>query len=150
MTEFIQAIRQDWIVTLPFIVLFVSTTAMDIIAGLVVAFNEKKLCSKISRAGMMRKAIKLGTVMLAAVFDGVLPPIRMSLMGVELTLTFAAIGCVWWLIHELLSIIEHCSKLGLPLPGRLRDALLIVKESLDADDAAKALPGSESTEKDRL
>lgn len=140
MQDFVVAIRHDWATTLPYLVLYLATTGLDIICGFCVAYKGKRLSSSISRTGMMRKMIMVGTVLLAAMFDGMLPTIQLSVMGMGLELTFGALGCVWWLIHEMLSIVEHAAILGLPLPQRLKDALAVVRDSLDKPDDHDAVP----------
>lgn len=132
MTEFMHAVRQDWIVTLPYLIIYVAATGLDIAFGFVVAFQKRVLSSTISRQGMMRKVLMVGTVLLAALVDGILPSLDITVMGLSLRLTFGALGCTWWMIHEVLSLTEHAAILGLPLPKRLKDALAVVRNTLDS------------------
>lgn len=145
MEDFSKAIGTDWNITTPFLVLYLATTTVDVLFGLAVAFTTKVLCSTISRAGIMRKLMMVGTVLLAATFDGVLPEIEATIMGLNLRLTFAALTCVWWMVHELLSITEHGAILGMPMPRRLKDALAVVHNAIDKTEEGAAQPPAPAT-----
>lgn len=153
METFRAGLALDWQITLPFLILYLATTCLDVLFGLIVAFSHKRLCSTISRGGMMRKAMMLGTIMLASLFDGILPAVSFSAFDVDFLMTFGALGCVWWLVHEILSITEHCAILGLPMPKRLKDALAVIQDSFDghehhgADTEAAADPMQTGEEK---
>lgn len=143
MEDFTQAIKADWQITLPFIAIYVATTFVDIFFGMAVAFTGKRLCSTIGRKGIMRKLLMGSTVLLAVLFDGILPAIDITIFGLNLHLTFGALACVWWLIHELLSITEHAAILGMPMPKRLRESLAIVREAFDrVDDEGAEQPAA--------
>lgn len=134
MDDFKQALSADWQVTLPFLLLYIAATFSDFLFGLAVAFVHKKAASSISRAGIMRKMLMAFTVLLACLFDGLLPAVNFSVFGWEVTITFGGLAAVWWMVNELLSITEHAVVLGIPMPKRLRESLAIVRHYMDQDD----------------
>jgi toxin secretion/phage lysis holin len=137
MDTFKEALRTDWQITLPFMVLYLAATFSDFLFGLAVAFAHKKAASSISRAGIMRKMLMAFTVLLACLFDGLLLAVNFSVLGFEVTITFGGLAAVWWLVNELLSITEHAAVLGIPIPKRVRESLAIVRHYIDSRDDDK-------------
>lgn len=138
--SFIQELRADWAMTAPFLIICIATIFIDVAFGLCRAWSSKTLCSSVSRTGMMRKILKLATALLAAMFDGILPTLEANVMGMAFTLTFASLACIWWVIHELLSIIENAALLGLPVPRRLKEALSVIERQLEGKDKGTPPP----------
>lgn len=87
--------------------------AADIVTGLVAAFHEKKLSSAIGFKGVGKKTLILLLVGLAHVMDE-------SIGGSALR--GAVLG--FYISNEGLSVLENAARLGLPVPRKLKNALI--------------------------
>ena len=97
----------------PLVQLLVFLMVVDIVTGLLVAFQTKAISSDISFKGMSKKAIKLILVMVANVAE--------TYVGGALPLGEGVAG--FYCATEFLSIIENAATAGVPVPKILKDAL---------------------------
>ena len=115
--------------------LLVLLMGLDYLSGVGVALLGKSpkseggaLSSRAGFAGLARKAMILGIVLLAAVLDRV--------MG-----SAACTGAVtlFYIVNESLSILENAVLLGVPIPEKLRQTLDIAKKGkgTEADGSRK-------------
>lgn len=93
--------------------LLIGLIVCDILSGLVVAFQQKRISSDVSRRGMARKAMMLIVVGTADLVG--------RLIGTDLPLAAAVAG--FYCIHEAVSITENAAHVGLPVPQPLVDAI---------------------------
>ena len=109
--------------------LLVLLMGLDYLSGVGVALLGKSpkseggaLSSRAGFAGLARKAMILVIVLLAAVLD-------------QLTGSAACTGAatMFYIVNESLSILENAVLLGVPVPQRLRQALVVAR--LAADNA---------------
>lgn len=86
---------------------------LDYITGLIKAYYNKELSSQIGFKGLTKKVLILVIVAVAVVAENMLgiPAIR------EIVIMFFA-------VNEALSILENSGAMGLPLPEKLKQALL--------------------------
>lgn len=99
--------------------------AMDYITGLLSAWTRRIISSETGFRGIAKKVILLGVVAVAFLIEDITGgglPLR------EMTIMF-------FLANEGLSILENAANAGLPLPKRLVDVLVQVKEKERADEA---------------
>ena len=87
-----------------------------------------KLSSRAAFEGLLKKAMVLMIVVLAALLD----------LAVQNSagITFNAVTgatCLWFIASEGVSILENAAELGVPIPGVLRKALEILKEGGEDD-----------------
>lgn len=87
--------------------------ALDVCSGLLAAWEERAITSRLMRSGIVRKSMCL--IVIAAV----------SLSGSYLALDYdlAAWCACWFSGAELISIIENASRCGVPIPQRIRNVL---------------------------
>lgn len=111
-----------WDITLQVLVALIIA---DYITGLMVGYSTKNLNSKIGVKGLFKKAGILICVIVAVMADKV--------VGTDNTLRFAIILCFCG--NEGISILENVTKLGVPIPQKLLDALLQLKGNGGAKDA---------------
>ena len=90
---------------------------VDYITGLMVGFSTNNVSSKIGFKGLLKKAGILICVIVAVMADKVI--------GTDNTLRLAIILCFCG--NEGISILENVTKLGVPIPQKLLDALLQLK-----------------------
>ena len=91
--------------------------ALDYLTGVLKALYDKKLSSKAGFRGIIKKVVILVLVTTAVVVERELgiPAIR------EVTIVFFA-------VNEALSIIENSVEIGIPIPEKLKEALLQIRE----------------------
>jgi len=109
-TAFTQTIM-GWINQYPFVGILVLLIFLDILMGILVAVAGKKLSSALSFRGMNKKAGILIIVGAAAAVQ--------SLAGLPL----AKLVAIFYIVTEVISIMEAGAALGLPLPKVLVDAM---------------------------
>lgn len=90
---------------------------IDYISGVIVAIKNKKLCSKIGFIGILRKLVILLLVGCCNLIG-----LAISIEG----LRYLAIS--FYLANEGISIIENASKLGIPIPEKIKNILDQLKE----------------------
>lgn len=97
----------------------IACIALDVVAGLIRAFCESRLNSTIMRKGLWRKAAYFVAVLLSVWLDKALfheaPAARTLVIS-------------YLIISESLSILEHLSLMGVPLPQELKTALLKLRD----------------------
>lgn len=107
--EYVKFVNDKWAITLPLILI-----VLDIITGFVNAVIKGEADSKIMREGLGHKFSEL--VYLAL---GILADLFMKWHGVYL-------GAIIYIsFMEIVSIMENCSKLGVPMPEFLKNILKI-------------------------
>lgn len=94
---------------------------LDYIMGLMCGYKGKELNSKIGFNGLKRKFTILIILILAVLLD--------RFIGQEWV--FRTIVIYFYVGMEGLSILENAAKLDVPIPGRLKDALIQLQEKGD-------------------
>lgn len=98
------------------IIVLVTLMCMDYITGVLKSLYNKKLSSNVGRKGIIKKVTTLVIVSVAVMCEKVgIPAMR------EITIMF-------FTANEGLSILENASEMGLPMPERLKSALIQVRE----------------------
>lgn len=103
-----------WPVLLGVLVAFVS---IDYITGIFAAATEGKLSSNVGFKGIAKKLAIFFLVAVAHLTD--------VAIGQGNFIRDAAI--FFYLANELISILENCGRLGLPVPGSLQQAVAVLK-----------------------
>ncbi len=93
-----------------FLYALITLMVLDYITGLMVAVNEKKLCSSIGFKGIMKKCTMLFMVVLGNMVD-------MNLLQDGNIARTAVI--FFYLSNEGISLIENADVLGVPVPKKL-------------------------------
>lgn len=90
---------------------------IDYISGVFVAIKNKKVCSKIGFIGILRKLLIL--LLVGAC----------NLLGLAIGIDeLRYIAIAFYLANEGISIVENATKLGIPVPEKLKAILLQLKE----------------------
>lgn len=98
--------------------------AVDYVTGLTAAIREKSgLDSTVGFWGLLKKAFMLLVIMLAHQVD--------LLVGQELAKGGAV---MFYIVNELLSIIENMGRMGLPLPPQLLAIVKVLRERAEGDE----------------
>lgn len=89
---------------------------LDYITGLLKAIYNKELSSEIGFKGIIRKILILIVIGVSVIVQNFgIPAIR------EIVIMFFA-------INEAISLLENASQMGLPIPDKLKDTLLQLRE----------------------
>lgn len=103
--------------------LFVLFVAIDYITGVMVAFHQRKLSSKIGFLGIGKKFIAFVVIAIAHAADQYLTRTD-ELIQQTTTLFFMS--------NECISILENAGKLGIKLPGKLKALLKVFSSQNEA------------------
>ena len=96
----------------------VALMIIDYITGVIVAYINGEIDSRIGFKGILKKVLILIALIVGVLVD--------RLIGVEWT--FRTVVCYFFIANEGLSILENIGKTGLPLPERLKDKLAQLKD----------------------
>lgn len=94
-------------------------TITDYVTGVFCAINERTLSSSIGFKGIMQKVLIFLLVAIANIVDA-------RIIGEDKLLRTAVI--FFYLSNEGISILENAARLGLPIPDKLRDFLIQIRE----------------------
>lgn len=107
------------IMAIPLVIL-VGVMIIDYASGMLKAWVTRSLCSRTGVVGIIKKVGYLLVVCVAGVVDW-LVTYGMVQMGIEIDVSFCfgLIVTIWFIINELISILENLAKIGVPLPALL-------------------------------
>lgn len=88
--------------------------ALDMLSGFIIAWREKKISSHEAFYGVTRKCAQLILVGMASLLQPLL----------KLEIPLANVLAAYYVYVECLSILEHASKTGIPIPSFLKDVLI--------------------------
>lgn len=111
---------------LPLVGVLVSLIILDMFTGMIAAFISKKLCSKISFNGVLKKF-----QIIAMVATGHIMELVYSEVPWGKVIAFFFCG------YELLSITENMARCNVPLPKQLREALKVVSSQYHEEDRSQ-------------
>ena len=92
---------------------------LDYITGVLRAFINKEVSSNIGLIGIARKLLILVVLIVGVLLDRLLN---------EGTWVFRTLIAYFYIANEGISLIENCVGLGLPVPQKLQDTLIQLKE----------------------
>lgn len=90
---------------------------LDYITGLIKAFSNKELSSEIGFKGLAKKVLILVIVVVSVVAE--------NMLGIS---AIREIVIMFFAVNEALSILENAGAMGLPLPEKLKQALLQLRD----------------------
>ena len=96
----------------------VAFMVIDYITGVMSAYYLKELSSKVGFIGIAKKIVIILIITVAVMFD--------KAVG-NTDMVFRTATCFFYIANEALSILENATKLGLPLPKKITEALLQLK-----------------------
>lgn len=107
------------IMAIPLVIL-VGVMIIDYASGMLKAWVTRSLCSRTGVVGIIKKVGYLLVVCVAGVVDW-LVTCGIAQVGIEIDVSFCfgLIVTIWFIINELISILENLAKIGVPLPALL-------------------------------
>jgi toxin secretion/phage lysis holin len=98
--------------------------ALDVASGLIAGYVARSLSSDVSWRGMAKKSLVL---LLVAACE-----ILQRTWNLGLPLASAVVG--FYIVHELISIVENTGRAGLPLPRTLMNAITKLRAAADPEE----------------
>ena len=92
---------------------------LDYITGVIRAFLNKEISSNVGLIGIARKSLILVVLIVGVLLD------RLLNAG---TWVFRTLIAYFYIANEGISLLENCVGLGLPIPQKLQDTLIQLKE----------------------
>ena len=101
------------------LVVLVCFMVLDYFTGVLRAWTNKEISSDVGLRGIARKTVILIVLIVAVLLD------RLLNTG---TWVFRTLICYFYIANEGISLLENCAGLGLPIPEKLKDALVQLKD----------------------
>ena len=101
------------------LIVLVSFMALDYLTGVLRAIVNKEVSSDTGLKGIARKTVIFIVLIVAVLLD------RLLNTG---TWVFRTLICYFYIANEGISLLENCAGLGLPIPDKLKDALVQLKD----------------------
>lgn len=105
-----------WDIAIAVLIIFM---VADYATGLLRAYVNKEVSSDVGLKGIARKAVIFIVLIVAVSLD--------RLLGTGNWL-FRTLVCYFYIANEGISLLENCSGLGLPVPAKLQEALVQLKD----------------------
>ncbi len=106
-------------------IILVSLMAVDYVTGVIAAVIAGKVDSEVGFKGILRKAAILLVIIVATQLDRLLN---------EGTWVFRTLVCYFYIANEGISILENVGKCGIPLPQKLVNALVQLKNKGEGEE----------------
>lgn len=122
----------------PVMVILVAMMVADYISGMAASAKEamddpaKGWTSKRGREGIYKKFGYLLVVGAAVTVDWIIFN-AVGVMGIKMPAStfFGLLTAVWFILNELLSVLENAGRMGAPLPVFLQDVIVALKSSVE-------------------
>ena len=101
------------------LIVLVCFMILDYITGVLRSYVNKTVSSDVGLKGIARKSVILIVLIVAVLLD--------RLLNAK-TWVFRTLVAYFYISNEGISLLENCVRLGLPVPEKLKDALLQLKE----------------------
>lgn len=101
------------------LIVLVSFMALDYLTGVLRAIVNKEVSSDTGLKGIARKTVIFIVLIVAVLLD------RLLNTG---TWVFRTLICYFYIANEGISLLENCAGLGLPIPDKLKDSLVQLKD----------------------
>ena len=98
--------------------IFIAIVSIDYVTGLIASGVEGKLSSKVGFKGIAKKIMIFALIAIAHFID--------QLLGINQFLRDATI--IFYMVNEILSVIENAGRLGIPIPEFLKKAVSLLRE----------------------
>lgn len=101
------------------LIVLIKFMILDYMTGFLRGYVNKELSSDVGLKGIARKAVILIVLIVAVSLD------RLLNTG---TWLFRTLICYFYIANEGLSLLENCASLGVPIPRKILDALVQLKD----------------------
>lgn len=125
------------ILLVPLIVLIV-VMIIDYLTGMAQAYVSHTLNSRIGVIGILKKVGYLATVAVAVIADYIISE-ALTLLGTDIKLSYyiGLVVTIWFIINELISILENLAEIGTPIPAFLTKIIKRLKVTVEKKTDSK-------------
>ncbi len=133
-------------VLFPILVIFLGMMIVDYISGMAASKYEALnhpgdanygWSSKKGAKGIIKKVGYLCVIAVAMVVDYIILKVAAEAgLQVSTKAFFGILVAVWYLLNELLSIIENAGRMGAPVPEWLTKYIAVLKNKIDSEETA--------------
>lgn len=125
------------LIFIPLVVL-AAVMIIDYMSGMLKAWGNDELSSKVGLKGIAKKLCYLMLVCVAGVVDWLIFS-GLKQVGISLNFgfCFGLIVVIWLIINELISILENLEALKVPMPSFLRSLVGHLKQTVEAKTKTK-------------
>ncbi|MBQ3421707.1 MAG: phage holin family protein [Romboutsia sp.] len=102
------------------LIVLISFMVLDYITGLIKGWNNKSLSSHIASKGIARKSLIFIVLIVAVLLD------RLLNTG---TWVFRTLVYYFYIANEGISLLENCAELGVPIPDKIKETLVQLKNN---------------------
>ena len=121
----------------PLVILF-AVMIIDYMSGMIKAWGNDELSSKVGIKGIVKKLCYLMLVCVAGVVDWLLwSGLKQVGISLDFGFCFGLIVVIWLIINELISILENLEALKVPMPSFLRSLVGHLKQTVEAKAKTK-------------
>lgn len=106
------------------IAVLLAFVVIDYLTGVLKGGALKEASSKVGAKGIAKKVFIFAMVGVAAMLDRIIP----------MNGAIRAAVCMFYIANEGISILENAGALGLPLPAKLKDMLVQLKDKSEVDE----------------
>lgn len=104
---------------------------IDIVTGVLKSIEQKVLSSAVMRKGILNKVVILLLVALGVVIDEAFAGATANGLHIgELTIIIRNCIVIWFCVEEGISVCENCAKLGVPIPGVIKQVLECIESGV--------------------
>lgn len=139
-------------ILLPVMCLLLMAMVMDYITGMLASKRESLdhpndpaygWSSKRGAEGIIKKVGYLCIIAVAMIVDYIILHVAAGL-GMEITLKafFGLLVAVWYILNEVLSIIENAGRMGAPVPSWLARYVVVLKNKIDDQGGGDDVEGN--------
>lgn len=116
------------------IAVLVAAMAADYVSGVAAAWFEGNLNSNVGKKGALRKVCYMFLVVVAGIMDWIIIcGCREVGIDISVKFYFGTVVAVWLILNELLSILENCTRIGLPIPKFIKPIAERLKTAVEEE-----------------
>lgn len=101
------------------LMVLIAFMALDYVTGLLKGWYNKQLSSYTASRGIAKKSLIFIVLIVAVLLD------RLLNTG---TWVFRTLVCYFYIANEGISLLENCAELGLPIPEKIKETLIQLKD----------------------
>lgn len=123
------------------LVVLLGVMIVDYMSGMLKAWGNDELSSKVGLRGIVKKLCYLMLVCVAGVVDWLLwSGLRQVGISLDFGFCFGLIVTIWLIVNELISILENLDALKVPMPKFLKNVVKHLKNAVEVkgDKAAES------------
>lgn len=117
------------------VLVWILAMALDYISGTAKAKKLGAWSSSVAREGLWHKTGEIISVLVALLLDVAIGVILPNIPGLSVEIKYSFLLCplvtIWYIITEAGSIVENVGEMGAPVPGWLRKAISVLKDTVD-------------------